>query len=367
MPKTNNTLSPSDFVALVNQGLEHILAYVVLEGEVADIQIRRGRWVYLKIKDSGAVVDCFGTAQLLPGPIQAGVMLKLTGRPKLHPQFGFSLQLYSLQPVGKGSIIQTQQLLHQQLLKEGLLAAERKRPLPYPPTNIALVTSSEGAAIADFLKIIENHWPYLLVNTYDVSVQGEAAVGELCQAFASINQCYYDAVVVIRGGGSSEDLAVFNHEQVVRAIAGSRSPTLVAIGHQPDETLAELVADRRASTPSSAAEVLVPTAAGVSRLLDRQAITINNRLDDAIRMTFEAQASLATKLANAVDRILQTEQRDLQLLEAKLSRLSPNFTLKRGYSLVKRSGKLISRSQQLRSNDSIELVFFDGVKKGRVE
>ena len=367
MTEPNVALSPSDFVVLVNQGLDNILPYVTIEGELADIQTRRGRWVYLKVKDTDAVVDCFGAIQLLPGPIKPGITVRLTGRPSLHPKFGFSVQLHSLQPVGKGSIHQVQQLLYCQLLKEGLLAADRKRRLPYPPTKIALVTSSEGAAIADFLKIIETRWPYLVVDVYDVVVQGEHAAAELCQALTSINQRNYDAVVVIRGGGSSEDLVTFHHELVVRAIASSRHPTLVAIGHQTDETLAELVADRRASTPSSAAEVLVPKSSETLRQINRYASVFRTQLQALVDGAYKSKAMAVAKITTMTESVLQAEEKHLQLLATKLSVLSPNSALKRGYSLVKRDSHLISRSRQLSPKDSIELVFFDGVKKGRVE
>ena len=367
MRQLDSVLSPSDFVALVNQSIEYALPYVVLEGELSELKVRRDRWLYLKVKDQESVVDCFGSAQLLPGPVEVGMMVRLAGRPKLHPQFGFNFQFSSLELVGQGSINRAQQLLYGQLAKEGLFSESRKRQLPYPPSKVALITSAEGAAIGDFIKIVESRWPYLEIDVYDTIVQGESAVSELCQSLATTNQADYEAVVIIRGGGSLEDLAVFNHERVVRAIASSRHPTVVAIGHQTDEPLAELVADRRASTPSNAAEILVPERLSVISQIQQFEQLLSSQLDRLVSRMDEFATSTKTGLRGSIEAVLKHENQQLQLMMSKLMLFNPEQILKRGYSLVKHDGQVVKRSKQLKSGDKLELVFFDGSKMVRVE
>ncbi|MEI6237750.1 MAG: exodeoxyribonuclease VII large subunit, partial [Candidatus Saccharibacteria bacterium] len=260
MNKPELILSPTDFVAIANQALEHVFGNVFIEGELSNFRISKNRWVYFDIKDDISKVACFGSVYQLPGPLKDGMLVKIGGQPRLHPQFGFKINFVSITPSGEGSINKAYELLRAKLNAEGLFLESRKRSIQYPPIKIGLITSNESAAYADFIKIINNRWPLLEIELYDVQVQGEAAINQIIDALTRANKMsdLAEVLVIIRGGGSSDDLAVFNDERVVRAIAASRIPTFVAIGHEINESLAEMVADKRASTPSNAAELLVP-------------------------------------------------------------------------------------------------------------
>ncbi len=216
--------------------------------------------MYFDLKDDESSVKFFGTVYALPGPLEDGMVVRVSGSPRLHPQYGFSVNYTNIQPVGEGSLRKAADLLAAKLEKEGLFAPERKRALPYPPGRVALITAGGSAAYADFVKILNARWRGVAVEHFDVLVQGEQAPGQIVSAIAAANAlaAVPDVLVLTRGGGSAEDLAAFSTEPVVRAVAGSRVPTLVAIGHEVDFSLAELAADRRASTPSNAAELLTP-------------------------------------------------------------------------------------------------------------
>jgi exodeoxyribonuclease VII large subunit len=253
-------LSVSEFVALLNQTLEFAYPHVTIAGELANFRISKNRWLYFDLKDEGAVVRFFGTVYALPGPLENGMLLKVSGSPRLHPLYGFSVSVLSITPSGEGSIKKAATLLEAKLAAEGLFDPTRKRPLPYPPARIGLIASTESAAYSDFLKVLGERWGGVTIEVIDVQVQGEVAPEQIVQAITRFNQKSLapDVLVITRGGGSAQDLQAFSSEQVTRAVAASRIPTLVAIGHERDIALAELAADQRASTPSNAAELLLP-------------------------------------------------------------------------------------------------------------
>ncbi|HEU4606940.1 MAG TPA: exodeoxyribonuclease VII large subunit, partial [Chitinophagaceae bacterium] len=253
-------LTVSDFVAVLNQTLEYAYPSVIIEGELVNFRISKNKWVYFDLKDEFSSVKFFATVYQLPGPLEDGLMLQVRGVPRLHQQFGFSVNVQSIRPVGEGSLQKAAALLEAKLSAEGLFDPDRKRSLPYPPERIGLITSGESAAYHDFIKILNARWVGVNVELADVQVQGEQAPSQIIAALDYFNSEGepVDAVVITRGGGSADDLAAFSTEQVTRAVAGSRIPTLVAIGHEVDISLAEMAADKRASTPSNAAEMLVP-------------------------------------------------------------------------------------------------------------
>lgn len=333
---TDLTLEVSDFVALVNQTLAYAYPAVTIRGEVANFKISKNRWVYFDLKDEGASVRFFGTVYQLSGPLEDGMVLVVRGAPRLHPRYGFSVTVLSMRPEGEGSIRRAADLLAAKLEAEGLFAPARKRPLPYPPVRIGLITSTESAAYADFLKVLQARWGGLEISCVDVQVQGEAAPAQIVAAIETFNSLAMppDVLVLTRGGGSAEDLYAFNTEQVVRAVAASRVPSLVAIGHEIDVSLAELAADQRASTPSNAAELLVPD----RRQAARQLHTMASRLDDAAQLHISAARHLLTEyvatLAHAYHIGLMQARSRLEAARELLVALDPHMVLRRGYAIV---------------------------------
>lgn len=353
----------ADFVAYVNQTLEYAYSYVTIQGEISNYRVSKGRWVYFDLKDDEASVRFFGTVYSLPGPLEDGMMVRVSGTPRLHQQFGFSVTFQTIQPVGEGSIRQAAQLLQAKLAAEGLFDPERKRALPYPPRVIGLITSGESAAYHDFMKILRARWAGITVVHADVQVQGEAAVEQLVRAVQAFNDRPNGVQVLIltRGGGSADDLAAFSSEQVTRAVAGSRIPTLVAVGHEIDVSLAELAADQRASTPSNAAELLVPDKQAVLAELNRVQAGLDDRL---LRMCGERMQGLQQQ-RQVLDAGLQAAfgfaTRRLDVARQLLVAYDPTAALRRGYVLVRRDDKVLRSVNDVVVGESVRLQLYDGV------
>lgn len=359
---TGLELGVSEFVALLNQTLDYAYPDLTITGELANLRVSKNRWVYFDLKDDNASVKFFGTVYMLPGPLEDGMLLKVRGQPRLHNLYGFSVNVQSMQPAGEGTIKRAQQLLQAQLQKEGLFDEDRKRRLPYPPQRIGLVASKQSAAYADFIKVLAARWGGVQISHIDVQVQGEIAPKQIVEALAQFNALAEppEVLVVIRGGGSAEDLAAFSTEQVTRAVAASRVPTLVAIGHEIDVSLAELAADQRASTPSNAAELLVPDSRAVSQRLS----SLHSELDRLGREHLhDAKTSIAdqaTELQVAIDDFLQVTRQGIDTHQTLLKALGPDGVLRRGYAIVRHEGKAVRSGKQLKTGTKVDITLADG-------
>lgn len=355
------TLSVSEFVGVLNQTLEYAYPSVTVTGELANFRVSKNRWVYFDLKDDSASVKFFGTVYQLPGPLEDGMVVAVRGVPRLHPQYGFSVTAQTILPVGEGSIKKAAQLLEAKLAAEGLFDPERKRPLPYPPRHIGLITSGESAAYRDFVKILNARWGGLKITLIDVQVQGDVSPGQVVQAIQQFNQMADapEVLVVTRGGGSAEDLQAFSTEQVTRAVAASRIPTIVAIGHEVDISLAELAADQRASTPSNAAELLVPDR---KALLEHLQTHRQRLLQFAERSLHDARQDLKVlraNLAGSVEQLITQGQSQLVLRRQLLEAYSPHQALARGYALVRKGTTSLRTGTAAKVGDEVTIELSD--------
>ncbi len=355
-------LSVSDFVGLLNQTLEYAFPNVVIIGELANFRVSKNRWVYFDLKDEFSSVKFFGTIYQLPGPLEDGMMLKVRGQPKLHQLYGFSVTAINIQPAGEGSIRKAADLLQAKLTKEGLFEESRKRPLPYPPQTIGLVASAQSAAYADFIKIIDARWGGVVIEHIDVQVQGEVAPAMIVSAIEQFNALGEppEVIVLIRGGGSAEDLVAFSTEQVTRAVAASRIPTIVAIGHEIDVCLAELAADVRASTPSNAAELLVPDRAHLRSQLKTAAAQLIHLGQAQVRLAQTNAYNAREQLHQSIETLLTSEIQDITAHRRLLIALSPEAILRRGYAIVRSGSKVIRTAKSLKPNAIVEVQLSSG-------
>lgn len=361
-------LSVSDFVAVLNQTMDYAYPNVSIVGELANFRISKNRWVYFDLKDETSSVKFFGTVYQLSGPLEDGLMLQVTGAPRLHNQFGFSVNVQSLQPVGEGSIKKAAALLEAKLAKEGLFDPARKRVLPYPPKRIGLIASGESAAYKDFIKILDARFGGVQVDHIDVQVQGEPAPGQIVAAIDHFNTRAepVDVLIITRGGGSAEDLAAFSTEQVTRAVAGSRIPTLVAIGHEVDISLAELAADQRASTPSNAAESLVPDKRHVLETTARSRVLLDDLLELAVRTARQKLAEQKKGLIEGLTRSVQNTRQQLESQKQLLLALSPQAALARGYAVLRSGGVIVRSGTQLSVGDPVTIQVPDAIVQAAV-
>ena len=365
----NPAFSVSDFVAALNQTLEFAYPYVEVQGELSNFRVSKNRWVYFDLKDEAASLKCFATVYALPGPLEDGMVVRVVGSPRLHPLYNFSFQVQSIVPVGEGALRRAADLLAAKLEKEGLFDPTRKRALPYPPRRVALITAGDSAAYADFMKITSARWGGLAIDHYSVLVQGEQAPAEIVAALKAVNESdtVPEVVVLIRGGGSAEDLAAWSDERVVRAVAASRVPTLVAIGHEVDVCLAELAADMRASTPSNAAELLVPDKREELRHLRAYERRLNEQLAQVIMRQRTGMVMLAERLDEELIRLAQAAQQKALAAQQLLAAYDPNRPLRQGYALVRAGSNLVKQAAQLQAGFEIEVEFIDGKVASQVK
>jgi exodeoxyribonuclease VII large subunit len=354
-------ISVSEFVALLNQTFEYAFPSVTISGELANLRVSKGKWLYFDLKDDSSSVKFFGTVYQLPGPLEDGMLLKVRGVPRLHNQYGFSVTVQNIQPTGEGAIRRAAELLKAKLVAEGLFDEARKRSIPYPPKRIGLITSAQSAAYADFMKILAARWQGVSIELIDVQVQGEIAVGQIIDAVEQFNSSAEppEVLVIIRGGGSADDMAVFNTEQVTRSIAASRIPTLVAIGHEIDVCLAELAADRRASTPSNAAELLVPDRADIYQALETYLEQFHHLVNTKIKST-AGELDRNDELMTEYMRLrFRGEHERLEASTKLLNAFDPETILRRGYAIVRSGSHTVRRGSDLQQGALVRIQLVD--------
>lgn len=338
----NPKFSVSDFIALTNQTLEFAYPSVEVEGEVASFKINQSKYVFFDLKDAGGSVGCFMTVWQLRIPIEDGMKVIVTATPKLTQWGKFSLTIRVIRPSGEGSLKKSFELLRAKLDKEGLFASERKRPLAELPHQVAVISSIQAAGYADFIKILGDRWGGLEIKVAQVQVQGVDAPDQMIAALRYFNsrETLPDVIVLIRGGGSSDDLSAFNDELLVREIAASRIPTLVGVGHETDKSLADMAADRHAATPSNAAQILVPDRMELIRTVRRQVQSLLPRTDQSIERQRQTVRHQLGQIITAIDRRYDYYDRHFKEVRRVLAELDPRRVLARGYALVR--GKVVA-------------------------
>lgn len=376
----NEILTVSQFQALLNQTLEFAYPSVVVEGEVASFKINQGKWVFFDLKDENCTISCFMTVYNLKLPLEDGMLIRVIATPNLTKWGKFSLTVKEIELSGEGAVKKAFEQLKARFEKEGLFAPERKRALPDYPHRIALITSKQAAAFNDFITILNDRWSGLVVDQAQVQVQGIEAPKQVVRAINYFNQksSDYDVLIVIRGGGSAEDLQAFNHEDVVRAIYGSKIITLVAIGHEDDVSLAELAADLRAATPTDAARRLVPDKRQVITSLTHQQQALYQslsgiitkaeakieRVNHGFSQLYHALSSKLQQLVSQnyhnIDQLIRLQTQKVCSISRLLVSLDPKAILARGYSIATVNGRVITKPEQIKSESHVMLQLHQG-------
>ena len=357
-----NSFTPTEFINVVNQTLEYAYSSVVIVGEVASFKVNQGKWVFFDLKDEESSVGCFMTLWSLRQPLEDGMKVMVRAVPKLTKWGKFSLTVSTVQPVGEGSLKKAYELLKKKLTAEGLFDPAKKRPLPKDLTKIGVISSTQAAGYADFIKIINARWGGMEVTVAHTQVQGMDAPDQIIKALRYFNErADVQVIAILRGGGSADDLSCFNDEKLVREIAGSRTPVITGIGHEVDESLSDLAADVRASTPSNAAEILThdraEELAKMSRLMNRAGQALTQQIERAKSENLEkiqkVSRGLMTKYIEPIlatnktkmTQLLQKIQGEMQVLQQNVQNkikllevLNPEKVLAQGYAIL--SGKI---------------------------
>ncbi len=363
-------LTVSQFVQLINGALE-AMAGVTVEGEIAEYKVLKGGWLVFDLKDRKSLVRCFMLPWKLSTQIEDGMLVRATGLPKLRENGFFSFNVDDVQPTGEGALKRAFELLKKKLEAEDLFAPERKRALPRFPEKITLITSRDAAAFGDFQKVLKARRGGFTIYFIHTAVQGAEAPTALVAALEKANTTPdgSELIVMVRGGGSLEDLQAFNDERVVRAVAASRLPTVVGIGHERDVSLAELAADRRASTPSNAAELITPTREelnfSIRHFEQRLSTAVHEQLQGQQRRVLQVMQALrhhftatGQSVRAVIVRLVSSRHRFRQRVTAQQQRVetfvrllqsfSPQTVLKRGYSITRLRQGSGGRSHPLR-------------------
>lgn len=331
------TLAVSDFINITNQALENIYPSVIIEGEVESFKINQGKFVFLNLKDEQSSIGCFMMKFALNVEIADGMTVRVRARPKLTTKGKFSLTIDNIRPIGEGSVKKSFDLLRTKLEAEGLFAPERKRSLPWWPRRVAIISSKQAAGYIDFMKIAESRIKgidFLVCNT---QVQGEAAPDLIVQAIEKCNNLLNppEVITIVRGGGSADDLAAFNDERVVRAIAASQVPVLIGVGHEVDVTLADLAADVRTATPTHAAAVLLPSPDDIKQQVQRNVMRIRPVLYQLVA-SYRAKVEARREFAYAqILAKIRYQRARVDVLSRLVESLDPRAVLARGYAILR--------------------------------
>jgi exodeoxyribonuclease VII large subunit len=331
--------SPTDFIAVANQTLEYAYGSILIEGEVASFKVNQGKWVFFDIKDAESSIPCFMTLFRLRMPLEDGMKVVVRGVPKITKWGKFSFTVQAVRPVGEGSLKKAYEILKKKLADEGLFATERKRQIPKDLTKIGVISSTAAAGYADFIKIINARWGGLKIRVAHTQVQGLDAPDQIIRALKYFNeQNNVQMIAILRGGGSADDLAAFNDEELVRAVAASKIPVITGIGHEIDESLCDLAADVRASTPSNAAEMLTPDRENmkwaITMIINELFRVIINRAEDFKKDSVEIVAQIRNVINMKIVDFRKILSNQIKMLVA----LNPEKVLKQGYAIL--NGKI---------------------------
>ncbi|MBI4398717.1 MAG: exodeoxyribonuclease VII large subunit [Candidatus Omnitrophica bacterium] len=394
----------SELTREIRRTIENNFSGIWIEGEVSNFLRHTSGHMYLSLKDSGSQIQAVifrNVNQSLRFEMKDGLHILAYGKVTVYDKRGqYQIVIERVEPKGVGALELALRQLTEKLRAEGLFLPAHKKPLPFLPNRIGVITSPTGAVIRDILHVSKRRFPSIPVLLYPVKVQGDGAAGEIAKAIEDMNRLHLcDVLIVGRGGGSLEDLWAFNEEIVARAIYNSGIPIISAVGHEIDVTISDLVSDRRAATPSQAAELAVPSAEELSararQTRGRMTLAVKNliagykeqtlhlkesyaltqpgriveqarqRLDDALkqiaalpgRMLVQAKndfENLARQMTNYFKHLVEARKSDFAQRAAQLEALSPLAVLTRGYSITSNEkGKLIRSANEVRVGEEI--------------
>jgi exodeoxyribonuclease VII large subunit len=379
--------------------LEGQFASLWVTGEISNFHAHSSGHYYFTLKDKNSQIGAVmfrGANRHLKFAVEDGLEVLANGHLSVYEVRGnYQIIIEFLEPRGMGALQLAFDQLRKKLAEAGLFAEERKRPLPFFPKTVGIITSPTGAVIRDMIHILKRRNPHVNILMFPVSVQGEVAAPEIAKAIELMNlHGEADVLIVGRGGGSLEDLWAFNTEIVAHAIAASRIPLVSAVGHETDVTISDFVADLRAPTPSAAAELVVPVAAELEGFIQERKLQLARRMARSLQEKKEGLKfwtshlkhpkrrleelaihldDLFSRLKLSASHLLEERRTHLAHLVDKLEVLSPLSILSRGYSIVRKitrdgkEGPVLKDAEQANSGDLLSLQLMKGTLKAEVK
>ena len=402
-------LTVSEAMAQAKRSLETVTVRMI--GEVSEVNAKPGyKAVYFTVKDQGASLPCMmwlNRYRESGVKLAVGMLVELTGRFTLYaPKGRMNFDVFSVSMTGEGDLRRRVAELARKLQLEGLMDPRRKRPLPYMPQHIGVVTSPRGAAVHDVLRTLRRRWPSSRVSVAGVAVEGATAPAGLISGLHACAAAGCEVILLVRGGGSFEDLMPFNDESLARAVAACPVPVVTGIGHEPDNSICDMVSDFRASTPTAAAETVSPDAARLVSELDARGRTmaqalrrrletdrlrldrlatrpvfadprtmfstdlltidmLHERLSRALPMSLERDAmkieGFERRLRDRGATLFERHDHDIALRAGRLHDLSPLAVMARGYSITRDSqGAIVKSVGSVRAGDTVAVTLSDG-------
>ena len=355
--------------AIISQ--DENLKFIFVKGEISNFKRGANGHLYFSLKDKEAMISCamFATyaSKLIDMPVDGDEVVVLASADVYPTRGTYQLIVYEMNPLGKGAILVELEKLKKKLQSEGLFDVSRKRSINLYPKAIGVITAPNGAAIRDIVTNIKRRYPIADIYVFPSAVQGENAPKELLKAFNKSQEYELDTLIIGRGGGASEDLSAFNDETLVRAIATSKMPVIAAVGHEIDTTLVDYVADKRASTPTGAAELAT---------IDRREIEIHfqnciDQMKEAIYDKLEDMKEDVSSYKEEMGDVIKNKLENLTLLinskKEQLNALNPKKVLQRGYTITVDSDNNVITSSKGLVGKQIKTYLNDGAVYSTVD
>lgn len=367
------TYSVSDINSYIKAVLtnDEKLKYIRVKGEISNFKAYPSGHFYFSLKDNDCVISAVMFAnyakRIAFSPKNGDEVVVLASVDSYVPRGSYNLNVYEMDEVGLGKQLIELEKLKKQLLSEGLFDESRKRPINIYPKAIGVITAPNGAAIKDIVTNIKRRYPIVDIYVFPSLVQGEGAPANLLKAFYKSQEYDLDTLIIGRGGGASEDLSAFNDETLVRAVSTSKFPIIAAVGHEIDSTLIDYIADKRASTPTGAAELATVDRREIEKEFAYSLMSMEQALHDLVDYKKEEIEELKQELKDSLVENLNDKKETLKNLSEQLAILNPRSVLSRGYSIsMGKDGKPIKSVKDVSEEEEIITIVADGKIKSKV-
>ena len=341
------------------------LKFVRVKGEISNFKAYPSGHFYFSLKDQESVINAVMFAnyakRIAFSPKNGDEVIVLASVDAYVPRGSYNLNVFEMEEVGLGQQLIELEKLKKQLASEGLFDESRKRPINIYPKAIGVITAPNGAAVRDIVTNIKRRYPIADIYVFPSLVQGEQAPERLLKAFYKSQEYDLDTLIIGRGGGASEDLSAFNDEKLVRAVATSKMPIIAAVGHEVDITLIDYIADKRASTPTGAAELATVDRREIENFLSQSMLLMEQSLYDSVDEKKEEVSSLKEELTESIKELLEYQIQEVDKYSKQLELLNPKSVLSRGYSIsLGENGKPIKDVKDVKEHQIIRTVVENG-------
>ncbi len=366
-------LTVSELTSTIKEILEsnNELKNISVCGEVSNLTHHNSGHIYFTLKDEESQISCAffrSWNQHLNFKLEHGMKIVVKGSVEVyHVRGNYQMVIREVRQYGVGELHKKFLLLKEKLNKEGLFDAKYKKSLPIFPNTIGIVTSLDGAVLHDMVNIIKRRWPFLEIIIAPAKVQGIGAAPTIVGGIELLNQFGVDVIIIGRGGGSLEELWCFNEESVARAVFKSKIPIISAVGHETDFSISDFVADKRAATPSNAAELVVPHIDDIKGQINLKERMLLSGFKQLLHQNYQGIDTFEQRITRSFESQIKFLLQELEYTNTRLNDLNPKAILKRGYSVVMKKGEIVKSAKILQRGDTLNTILHEGEVESVVE